>query len=137
MTDDATDWQVHRLLHRYIAAVDGRDADGVAACFVSDGRLTVRGVGYAGDEIAAFYSEKLIVPTLHFITGVTIGARDDGLVTSTCGLFAIEMHDDGWRGIAGRYDDVITVDPDGRRDAARFVSRSITFHPRVRLSPEP
>lgn len=131
--DGAVEWAVHRLLHRYVAAVDGRDADAVAACFGTDGVLAVRGVERTGDEIAGFYRDKLTVPTLHFVTGIAVTERPDGLVASTCGLFAIEMRDTGWTGVAGRYDDMIRMDG----DAATFVHRAISLGDRVRLTPDP
>jgi SnoaL-like domain len=127
------EWAVHRLLHRYVAAVDGREPGAVATCFGADGVLAVRGHEYTGNELCAFYRERLVVPTLHFVTGISVTERPDGVVTSTCGLFAIEMHGDGWRGVAGRYDDVIRVDGDD----ATFVRRTIILGERVRLSPQP
>ena len=137
MTETAAEfarWNaVNRLLHRYVAAVDARDIEAVAACFGAGGVMTVRGGEYVGDALRAFYRDHLVVPTLHFVTGVAVSERADGLVASTCGLFAIEMHADGWRGLAGRYDDVIRLDG----DTATFVRRAISLGERVRLTPEP
>lgn len=133
MSDRAgVEWAVHRLLHRYVAAVDARDIDAVGACFGADGVMTVRGGEYTGEGLRAFYRDHLVVPTLHFVTGIAVTDRTDGLVASTCGLFAIEMHADGWRGLAGRYDDVIRIEG----DVATFVRRAITLGDRVRLTPE-
>lgn len=133
MITDAVEWSVHRLLHRYIAAVDACDPAAIAACFGTDGVMTVRGREYTGAPLTEFYRDHLVVPTLHFVTGISVTPRPEGLVGSTCGLFAIEMHDDGWRGITGRYDDVIRVDG----DTSTFVHRAITLGDRVRLSPAP
>ena len=133
MTETTTAWHVHQLLHRYVAAVDARDIDAIAACFGAQGVMTVRGGEYTGDALRAFYRDHLVVPTLHFVTGIAVSDRPDGLVDSTCGLFAIEMHPDGWRGLAGRYHDVIRLDG----DTATFERRAISLGERVRLTPEP
>ncbi len=127
------EWQVHRLLHRYIAAVDAHDADAVAACFDDGGVLVVRGVERSGGEIVAFYREKLTVPTLHFVTGISVIERPDGVVAAGCGLFALEMADTGWSGVAGRYDDLIRI----AEGDATFARRELTIDQRVRLTPDP
>jgi hypothetical protein len=129
--DPVRELAVHRLLQRYVAAVDAHDIAAIRACFGDDGLLTVRGTSYTGDELADFYRAHLTFPTLHLVTGITITDRPDGLVVAGCGLFAIEMPDDGWRGVSGRYDDVIRVDG----TTATFVHRSITIAGRARLSP--
>ena len=133
MTDDAViaELAVHRLLHRYVAAVDALDPEQVGACFAPGGVLVVRGVERTDEQIVAFYRERLTFPTLHLITGITIASRDDGLVEAGCNLFAIEMRESGWHGVSGRYDDVIRVE-DAR---AVFVRRHIGIHQRVTLTP--
>lgn len=132
MTTPELTWTVHRLLHRYVAAVDAQDVDTIRACFGTDGTLVLRGVERRGDDLAAFYRERLAFPTLHLITGITVTSGPGGDVTAGCGLFAVEMRDDGWRGVVGRYDDVVHVDG----DAATFVRREITIARRVRISPD-
>ncbi len=131
LDDPIRELAVHRLLHRYVAAVDAQDIDAIRACFGADGRMTARGVDRTGDELADFYRTALAFPTLHLITGITVADRADGLVAAGCGLFAIEMPADGWRGVSGRYDDVIRVDG----TTATFVHRTITIAGRVRISP--
>lgn len=133
MTTPDHSWTVHQLLHRYVAAVDAHDIDAIRACFATDGTMVLRGVERRGDELAAFYRAQLTFPTLHLITGITVSARPDDLVGAGCGLFAIEMRDDGWRGVVGRYDDVVRIDG----ATATFVRREITIARRVRISPEP
>jgi hypothetical protein len=125
------EWAVHRLLHRYIDAADRCDADAVGECFDGDGVLLVRGTERRGDEIVAFYRQRLTVPTLHFVTGITVSERAGGLVDAGCGLLAMEMPETGWTAVAGRYDDVIRLDGDD----ARFVSRTITIDSRFALAP--
>lgn len=132
MTTPDPAWPVHQLLHRYVAAVDAQDVDAIRACFGVDGTMLLRGVERTGDELGAFYRAQLTFPTLHLISGITVDPRPDGLVDAGCTLFAVEMREDGWRGVAGRYDDVVRVD-DG---AATFVRRHITISQRVRISPE-
>jgi hypothetical protein len=130
--DPVRELAVHRLLHRYVAAVDAQDVDAIRVCFGANGSMALRGVERTGDELADFYRARLAFPTLHLITGITIADRPDGLVVAGCGLFAIEMPDDGWRAVSGRYDDVIRIDG----GTATFVRREITIAGRVRLSPE-
>lgn len=132
MTPPTTEREVaaHRLLHHYAAAVDARDPDGVAALFAPGGTLTVRDLDLTGAAIADFYRSRLTVPTLHFVTGITVAERTDGRLDVACGFFAIEMPESGWSGVAGRYQDVMRVET----SVATFVSRTIAVHQRVALA---
>lgn len=113
---------VRRLIDRYAHACDTDDADLIASLFGADGEVCLRGETRRGDALRSFYESRLAVPSLHFMTGLTISKRPDGLFDATCGFFAIEMPDGDWSGVAGRYTDIIEI-TDG---VARFVSRTIT-----------
>jgi hypothetical protein len=116
---------VRRLLDLYAHACDTADVELLVSLFGSGGEVRVRGESKRGDDLRAYYAPRIAVPSLHFTTGLTVSERADGLVDATCGFFAIEMPSDRWRGVAGRYTDVIDIS-DGADGAARFVSRSIT-----------
>jgi hypothetical protein len=121
---------VRRLLDHYADACDRDDAERVGELFDGDGVLIVRGREYRGGEIVEFYRERLDVASLHFTTGMHLSTRPDGLVGSTCGFAAIEMPDDGWSLVTGRYDDVVRVDS----GTARFVERRISVRGRRSIS---
>jgi hypothetical protein len=116
---------VRRLIDLYAHACDTDDVELLVSLFGSGGEVCVRGESKRGDDLRAYYAPRLAVPSLHFTTGLTVSERDDGLVDATCGFFAIEMPSDRWRGIAGRYTDVIDIS-EGADGSASFVSRTIT-----------
>lgn len=116
-----TELAIRRLLDRYVHCCDTIDVDAVARLFGDDGVLTVRGRSYSGDAVVGFYRARLTVPTLHAVTGLQMAARADGRVDSTCGFTAVEMRDEAWTLVIGRYTDVVEV----RDLEARFVERTI------------
>jgi hypothetical protein len=122
---------VRHLIDRYAHACDTDDVDLVVSLFGVDGEVSVRGESKRGNDLRAFYESRLAVPSLHFSTGLTVSERHDGLLDATCGFFAIEMPDDRWSGIAGRYTDIIEI-ADG---VARFVTRRIMTHGRFSGAP--
>jgi hypothetical protein len=118
---------VRRLIDRYAHGCDTNDPALVASLFGATGELVVRGVVYTGNEIREFYTGRLDIPTLHFMTGITIAERGDDLLDVTCGLFALEMPDEAARGVVGRYHDVVRL-ADG---VAEFVRREIDISGRL------
>jgi hypothetical protein len=136
MTDDqlerlTREVVVRRLIDGYADACDHDDAVAVASLFAADGVLRVRDREYRGDDIVAFYAERLDLASLHFTTGLRLTDRPDGRIASTCGFAALEMPADGWAVVTGRYDDVVRI-ADGD---ARFVERRISVFGRRALGP--
>lgn len=112
---------VRRLVDRYAHGCDANDPAAVAALFDDEGALLVRDAVYTGDEIAAFYRGRLDLTTLHFVAGLAVDERADGLIDATCGFVAIEIPPSGARLVIGRYTDVVRVE----NGAGHFVSRRI------------
>lgn len=129
MTDPLTVLQdrqeIADVLHRYGYALDGRDWDGLRACFLPDV------VGhYGGDPLQGYEAiEELCRVTLeplsvsqHLIGNVTVSVDGDA-ASATCYLHAQHVLPGTPGGeqfiFAGRYLDLLVRTPDGWRIAER------------------
>lgn len=117
---------VARLINRYAQQIDVRGAVGVAACFVSDARLSFNGGAVVHDGIDAIsrvYAEALGdgpgsngTSTTHLTSNIVVELGDGGeSATSTAKVVAFLQRDDLIRVRGLQFDDVAVRTADGWR----------------------
>jgi ketosteroid isomerase-like protein len=135
LLDPADQLALHELVHRYAAAVDGRDTDAVAGLFTPDAVLVVPDppdrlhpvVEHHGPDgvRTALAALEQFRRTIHEITGIVLDREADGARGRITGVAHHYLQrtdavtDIRWR---LRYDDDYARTPDGWRISRRTVT---------------
>jgi hypothetical protein len=118
---------INELIARYAYAVDGRDDDGVAACFTDDAQASFAGVptGRGGRAIAQFLAESMGGErrplTTHRFTNVIVDLRgDEADVESSGVVYAVRGEPERLRVRGLTYRDRVIRTEDGWRIRRRI-----------------